>query len=40
MRPDVQAWRKDLGSQFQMSLRAELKLRLKALAYYKRLGCQ
>ena len=40
MKPDVPAWRKDLGEQFLMSLRAEIKLRLKGLAYYKRLGCQ
>jgi hypothetical protein len=32
MKPDVPAWRKDLGEQFLMSLRAEIKLRLKGLA--------
>jgi hypothetical protein len=40
MKPDVPAWRKDVGEQFLMSLRAEIKLRLKGLAYYKRLRCQ
>jgi hypothetical protein len=37
MRPDVQPWRKGIASQHEMSLRAEIKLRLKALAYYRRL---
>ena len=43
MKPDVPAWRKDLGEQFLMSLRAEIKLRRKGLAYTKRMaanGCQ
>ena len=29
MKPDVPAWRKDLGEQFLTSLRAEIKLRRK-----------
>ena len=29
MKPDVPAWRKDLGEQFLMSLRAQIKLRRK-----------
>jgi hypothetical protein len=40
MKPNVPAWRKDLGEQFLMSPRADIKLRLKGLAYYKRLRCQ
>jgi hypothetical protein len=40
MRPDVAAWRRDIASQNEMSLRAEVKLRLKGLAYYKRRGFQ
>ena len=38
MKPDVPAWRKDLGEQFLMSLRAEIKLRRKGLAYTKGLA--
>ena len=38
MRPDVPAWRKDIASQNEMSMRAEVKLRRKGLAYTKRLA--
>jgi hypothetical protein len=40
MSPDLPAWRRDIASQNEMSLRAEVKLRRRALAYYKQRGCQ
>jgi hypothetical protein len=40
LRPDVRAWRKDMATQHEMSLRAEIKLRRKALAHYRWLGAQ
>jgi hypothetical protein len=40
LRPDVRAWRKDMAAQHEMSLRAEIKLRRKALAHYRWLGAQ
>jgi hypothetical protein len=40
LRPDVRAWRKDMATQHEMSLRAEIKLRRKALAYYRRIEAQ
>jgi hypothetical protein len=40
LRPDVRAWRKDMAIQHEMSLRAEIKLRRKALAYYRRIEAQ
>ena len=36
-RPDVPAWRKNLAAQFEVSLRAEVKLRKKALVFYRKL---
>ena len=36
-RPDVPAWRKDLAGQFEMSPRTEVKLRKKALVFYRKL---
>jgi hypothetical protein len=38
MKPDVPAWRKDIASRNEMSLRAEAKLRRKGLAYTKRMA--
>ena len=40
MRPDVPAWRKDIASQNEMSMRAEVKLRRKGLAYTEAIGSQ
>jgi hypothetical protein len=40
MSPDLPARRRDIASQNEMSLRAEVKLRRRALAYYKQRGCQ
>jgi len=35
-RPDVPAWRKDLATKFEISLRAEVKLRKEALLFYRK----
>jgi len=35
-RPDVPAWRKDLATNFEISLRAEVKLRKEALLFYRK----
>jgi hypothetical protein len=36
-RSDVPAWRKNLAAKFEISLRAEVKLRKKALVFYRKL---
>ena len=36
-RPDVPAWRRNLAAQFEVSLRAEVKLRKKTLVFYRKL---
>jgi hypothetical protein len=36
-RADVPAWRRDLAAQFERSLRAEVKLRKRAVVFYRKL---